>query len=291
MTGKSSYAPRATHLTKRATLLCAAGVFAYLSLLAGATSLEACGGGSDTTGGKRVTLHTVVTIDPAATQAFDTGIGWHLELTRIVLAMGPFYYFDGAPPLVRFAPVRDERWAVRLLGVEPAFAHPGHYQAGNAMGEMLESTSVDLLAGPATLPDGDGISGTYRSARFTFPPTATGPFAIELGDHVALVEGKAQKDGENARTFRATGDYGEIAKSEANAQIEGCELVETDVESDGTITLTVNPRVWFNIVDFSQVAEGSTEAPATFDAGSQPAIAFTQGLAQLSAYHFVFSTP
>src|SRR5688572_3838777 len=258
--------------------------------LALALGLQACSGeNSDDTGGKRVVLHTKVTVDPEAIAGFDSGLGWHVTIDELIITVGPFYYFDGAPPLVMNERQSPSRWASRFLGLGTAFAHPGHYQAGNALGEMLESTSVDLLAGPIALADGEGVTGTYRSARFTFPETPGGPMAGELGAHVALVEGTATKTGEETRVFRAVGDFSEIAKSESKAQIEGCQFVETKVADDGTVTLTVKPSVWFNIVDFAQSDPGAAGAPAEFPAGSQPAIAFTQGLAQLSAYRFEYS--
>jgi hypothetical protein len=258
--------------------------------LALALGLQACSGeNNDDTGGKRVVLHTRVTVDPEATNGFDSGLGWHVTIDKLIITVGPFHYFDGAPPLVLNERESPSRWASNWLGLGTAFAHPGHYQAGNALGEMLETTSVDLLAGPADLADGEGVTGTFRSARFTFPEAPSGPMAAELGAHVALVEGTATKAGEDTRVFRAIGDFSEIAKSESKAEISGCQFVETKVADDGTVTLTVKPSVWFNIVDFAQSDPGAAGAPAEFPAGSQPAIAFTQGLAQLSAYRFEYS--
>jgi hypothetical protein len=282
--------PGATISFERVTRSLAGGAFVFGLGLALALSLQACGGDdSDETGGKRVVLRTRVTVAPEAMNGFDTGLGWHVALDKLIITAGPFHYFDGAPPVVRVERESPSRWASRLLGLGTAFAHPGHYEPGNALGEMLESTSVDLLAGPAELPDGEGVTGTYRSARFTFPESAGGPFAGELGTHVVVVEGTATKTGEDTRVFRAVGDYAEIAKSEAKAEIEGCQFVETRVEGDGTVTLTVQPSVWFDIVDFSVSDPGAVGAPAELPAGSQPSVAFSQGLAQLSAYRFEFS--
>jgi hypothetical protein len=279
---------RATFWFERATRAFAGGAL----LFAGALGLAlACSAeDSDDTGGERIVLHTRVQLDPAAQAGFDNGLGWHVTLDKLVITVGPFYYFDGAPPIVQLERRESpSRWAARWLGLGTAFAHPGHYEPGNALGEMLDTTSVDLLAGPIDLPDGQGVTGTYRSARFAFPETASGPFAGELSTRVALVEGTAEKAGEETRVFRAVGTYAEIAKSESNAQIDGCEFVEKVVEADGTVTLTVRPSYWFNIVDFSQTDPGAAGAPVEFPAGSQPAIAFAQGLAQLSAYRFEYS--
>ena len=62
-------------------------------------------------------------------------------------------------------------WLGDLL-VPPAYAHPGHYIEGSAMGQMLEATTVDLLGDSLELADGDGVTGLTNSARITWqtPP-------------------------------------------------------------------------------------------------------------------------
>ncbi len=269
---------------------CVAGVgLSLLGLTLGA-SLQACSSGSsDSTGGKLVVLHTRVVVDTVAESEFETALGWRVRLSEARVSAGPFYYFDGAPPLVLRRPSNDWRFA-QLLGIGVAHAHPGHYQAGNAMGQMLDSASIDLLGGGSDLPDGEGVSGTYRSARFTFA-TPSGKGAPALGGHVALAVGSADKDGETSRFFRAFADLSQIEKSAAQAHIDGCEFSEVDVASDGTVTVTVNPKIWFDLVDFTDAEAGSASAPADLPQGSQPQLAFVLGTTQLSAYKFAFTSP
>src|SRR6185436_4623781 len=146
-----------------------------------------------------------------------------------LVSSGAFYYFDGAPPLV-LAPTRsDERWAARFLGLALAHAHPGHYQAGSALGQMLESSSADLFAGTATYPDGEGVSGTYRSARFTLAAPPVGPAANALDEHVAIAEGEAQKDGELPHFFRAFADLTDVEEHATGGAVDGCEFTAVDV--------------------------------------------------------------
>jgi hypothetical protein len=272
---------------RRALLLLAACLGASAAGLGGAVLLEGCS--SNSTGGGRVTLQTRVDLEPTAKATFSTGAGWNVTLTRVLLSTGPFYYFDGAPPLVARPARHDWQYAQRFLGLNTAHAHPGHYQAGNALGQMLDPWSVDLMAGPTDLAAGEGVSGTYRSARFSFSSPPVGPLAKTLGGHVALAEGTADKDGEETHTFRAVADLADIEKSAADGNVEGCEFVETAINADGLVTVTVDPKVWFNIVDFAQADVGSADAPAEFDADSQPKIAFAQGVAQLNAYKFAYS--
>jgi hypothetical protein len=255
--------------------------------LLGAVVLEACGSGADTTFGKRVLLHTRVTVDAAATGEFTNAPGWKIQLSKAAIAAGPFYYFDGAPPLVETDAPRRYQYAQRLLGIGTAHAHPGHYVAGDAMGQMLERSSIDLLAGPADFPDGEGITGTYRSARFTIAEP-TGPAAAALDGHSVVVEGVARRD-DDTRYFRASSAMEDVLERAADGKIEGCELSKVDVQTDGTITVTVDPRVWLFLVDFATADPGTEDEPAELPRDSDARIAFQVGATQLSAYQFAYS--
>ena len=258
------------------------GSFAAL----GATSLlGACG--SDSTGGERVVLHT--RLDLGSDTTFTTGLGWNVTVSKALLSSGSFAYFDGPPPTVQ-APRRSNwRFAQRVFGLNVAHAHPGHYAAGGTLGDMLVNFSEDLLAGAVDLPEGNGITGTYRSARFGFASPPEGPLASALDGHVALVEGVAEKDGQEPRYFRATADQADLAKNVKDGAVDGCEFHVAEVQGNGTVTVLVHLDVWFNLVDFSELEPGSEEALTEFPADSQPRIAFAQDLTQLSAYKFSFS--
>jgi hypothetical protein len=254
-----------------------------------ALGIEACAS-DESTSGQRVALETRVELVPDGS-SFTTAAGWDVTLTKALVATGPLYYFDGPPPLVRRTPPRLRQYARFALGLGLAYAHPGHYQAGNALGQMLEPWSLDLLAGPADLPPGDGVTGIYRSARFSFAAPPEGPMAGEMQPHSAVVEGRAERAGESVRVFRAAADLNEIARSAAEGHVEGCEFHELDIAGDGRVTISINPKVWFDLADFSELAPSADETPVELPADSQPKIAFAQGLAQLSAYKFSYSPP
>lgn len=259
--------------------------------LALAVATEACSSDSDSgTSGKRVVLHTRVTVSPSAKRKFTATSGWDVTLSAAAVSAGPFYYFDGVPPLVLHSEQKTWHYAANFLGLGTAHAHPGHYQAGNAMGEMLESSSADLLGGAVDFPDGNGISGVYRSARFTFAE-ASGPARKVLAGHVALAAGVAEKVGEAPRYFRAVADLSDVEKHATRGEVAGCELKEADVQADGTITVTVDPKIWFELVDFSDAQEGSAGAEADLPSDSLAKVGFVLGVAQLSAYEFSYEAP
>jgi hypothetical protein len=245
---------------------------------------EAADGGA--TSGRRITLQT--RLEAAAPgDPFTTGLGWKVTLTKAAVATGPLYYFDGAPPFAA-APRRPRRGApARWLGPSVAWAHPGHYVPGNARGQVLQGWSADLFAGPTELPPGDGITGVFRSGRFSFATPAGGPAAEMLGSNVAVAEGRAEKDGATVH-FRVATDLATLATRAPEGRVDGCVFEEVDVQRDGTVVVQVRPGVWFNLVDFTGVAPGTAEAPTTIQPGESAHLGFLVGLAQLSAYRFRF---
>ncbi|HYP86753.1 MAG TPA: hypothetical protein VEQ59_01330, partial [Polyangiaceae bacterium] len=178
------------------------GALSVAGSLLGA-GIQACSDGNGSTGGKIVRLHTRVVVSDEAKNTFTTDLGWNVTLSEARVGAGPFYYFDGAPAIVRSEQSQGWRYAARFLGIGVAHAHPGHYLPGNAMGQMLETVGVDLLGGSADLPDGEGVSGFYRSARFSFTePSGNG--AAAFGGHVAVAVGMAEKEGVAPRYFHAS---------------------------------------------------------------------------------------
>lgn len=276
----------AARASRRMLRVAALSVVTSAGALGLALCLEACG--ADETSGQRIVLDTRVELVPGA-QRFVTARGWSVELSRVLISTGPFYYFDGAPPIVQRSPRREQGWPSLILGVREAFAHPGHYKAGDALGQMLRSWSVDLLAGAAELPAGEGVTGVYRSASFSFTAPPEGPMAGALEAHAAVVEGVAQREGVAPLPFVATADLPDIERSAADGFVDGCEFVELDITGSGRVTVQVTPKVWFDLVDFAELAPGAAAEPTEFPADSQPKLAFALGLAQLSAYEFSFS--
>jgi hypothetical protein len=253
-------------------------------LLACAAVAGACG---DETTGKRVVLQTSVATDMRADHTFVSGLGWTVTLTRGEIATGAFYYFEGPPAVVEMAEAGQRRrgWVSKALGwlspIGTAHAHPGHYVPGRAMGQMLEPGALDLMTSERTaFPDGEGITGIYRSGTFSFGNLSPGP--------VAMVEGVAVK-GDRTVNFRATATMADVLANAKGGQIVGSAFAETQVTGDGRVTATVHPAIWFTLVDFGGLPAGTPEAPTELAPGTVPHIAFALGLSQIAAYSFEFT--
>jgi len=261
-----------------------------LALLGALLQLSGCASGDKaTTTGKRVVLRTQVRADAAFDQEFRSGTKWTIQLKTAAIAVDAFYYFDGPPAVARFsAPRRSPLETLQRLFVGVAHAHPQHYDAGTALGEMVTPTSVDLFDGTKNLEDGVGVTGAYRSGRLVFSERNSGALAEALDGHAAIAGGVATK-GDTTVYFNVSADFADIARSAPEGKIDGCRFDEVVVGGDGTVTLTVMSSVWFNLVDFSQIDPGSIAEPTLIPSGSVAHTAFALGVAQLSAYTFSYS--
>lgn len=259
-----------------------------LSLAALTLSLAACSSDAkDTTGGKRVVLATRVEASSNIADEFTTGTKWNVTLTSARLAIGGLYYFDGKPAFAMNERRRPPLERLRNFFIGTAYAHPQHYVAGNALGEMVEPSSVDLFRG-ADLADGDGVTGTFRSGRLVLPERVVGPAAEDLDGHIATATGVATKDDQTVY-FSVSADLSDIEETSPKAEIDGCVFDEVDVSADGTVTLTVKPSTWFNLVDFAAIESGTEDAPTEIARGDVAHKAFSLGVAQLTAYHFEYT--
>lgn len=271
-------------LVRRSAAACAALITLVVSTLS--VGVLASGCGEDATGGRRVSLSTRASLAPAAAEPFTNAYGWTITLTKVAVATGPLYYFDGSPSVearLRPEPPLDmlRRWA----SVRAAHAHPGHYEPGNTKGEVLQPSSVDLLAGPLDLPAGAGVSGVVRSARFSFSSPPVGPAAALLEGHVVIVEAEAVK-GDLTRTFVATADVADVVDTSGEPRVEGCTFEEADVQADGAVEVEINPAVWLDQVELDAVPESQDGSPVALAPGEVPHKAFTRGLKKGSAYVF-----
>lgn len=276
--------PRHFLSPKRATIF-----VIVLTAVALATFVACDESGSEVgSGAKPITLSTTALTEEGVNEPLTNAVGWSVQLSKATISIGALYYFDGAPIFsYRYKENRHDKM-LRFIGIGIAHAHPGHYQAGNALGQMLEDSSVDLVKTENTLPDGDGITGTYRSARFTFASPAQGPFASQLGDHLIVFEGEATKD-TSTINFRFEIDEQDVLDSYGKPELEGCTIEgEPVVSNNGTMTIVFRPSIWFDQVDFVDVTPASNER-ITVDRENRAFKALARGLKKGDGYRFRFT--
>jgi hypothetical protein len=254
-------------------------------------ALSACGddNGTNTTPGFRVTLETRAELTNAP--SFENAVGWQITLSKVYVSSGAIYYFDGSP--IESAAISKPSSMSRLGFLNPfapsvAYAHPGHYQEGEAKGEMLEATSFELVAGVATLATGEGTSGEFRSARFTFNAPPAGPMASALGSKVVVVEGTAAK-GAMSKVFRLEGGEGDVLDAAKEPAIEGCTFDEADVQSDGVVTIHFDPEVWLDQAEFDTVEDSADGEPVLVPTDDSASKSFVRGIKKSSAITFSFT--
>jgi hypothetical protein len=222
-------------------LVGAAGVHAA-ELCAGA--LAGCGG---STGGKLVRFEMGVSQGLASV---DNAHGWQVELRSAHLALGPVQLFAGDAGVGEMA--------LRWLEPARAYAHPGHYEEGNLMGETLEPLLVDLFR-PTSPLEGHGVAGDVGSARLTFAPDQLDGLAVVL-------EGEARRAGV-IRSFRATAAEDDVLSHHGEPEIWGCPFVGGPITSDGVVTLTIDVARWLREVDFRDEGDLDPLGRALFVAG------------------------
>lgn len=236
-----------------------------------------CSDASETSG-KRVTLATRIELEPAARAPLTTALGWEVSIDTAYVSIGELRYFEGDP-------VTAFRW----LEIPRAHAHPGHYQQGGAVGEMLEPTSVDLVATPIEIAVGQGVTGVASSARFTFHAPAVGPAAGELAGAVARVTGTATQ-GTLVRPFAVSASETDVFDASGQPIVEGCTFSAGAIDGDGTVVVTLRPSVWLDQIDFSLVPESTDGAPVELAPGEIPHKGFVRGLKKAAAYAFSFES-
>jgi hypothetical protein len=268
----------------------ALGVFLLSSTFLAASVFQvACEDANQESIQRRVSHRTLVEMGNAP--AFDSEVGWRITLNTVLVSVGSVYYFDGDPILSLHVPGPRERdqapWSFGL--VRNAWAHPGHYVRGNAMGEMLQGQTVDVLSG-AELAKSSGVTGSIRSARFNFGSPAEGSLASQLGGAVVLLKAVAEKDSSKV-SFRMQVNADALVDSTGVSGIEGCEFEEASVQSSGTIRIVISPKVWLDQVDFTPLSAIATDPTTEIEIPSDNIVheAVLRGLKKGAAYRFFYS--
>ena len=268
-------------MRKRLTLVPVLSVMVFVAPLL-VSLLAACGDGADSTAGKRVTLAARV---QAESIAFTNAFAWNVQVERALVSIGPLRYLEGAVVARRDPPRLEalERW----FSVRHAHAHPGHYEEGGTIGELLVPASADLASGMTDLGSGAGVTGTALSARFSFQSPPAGEYAADLGTSVVIIEGVATQ-GSESRPFRASASIDDVLEAGEPA-VAGCELNNGSVQADGVVTLNVRLSVWLDQVDFALVPPSTDGAKVELTRDQNPHKAFVRGLKKAAAYSFSYA--
>jgi hypothetical protein len=256
--------------------------------LSGGVLASGCGS-EDTTTGARVTLATQITAGDEPGAPFDNGVGWTITIDKAWLSVGDLYYFDGAPITASLtAPARAPRTPLDWLAISSAHAHPGHYVEGNAVGQMLSPQTVDLMAAMTDLASAEAVSGTYRSARFSFGSPPQGALAGALDGHVMVVEGTGTK-GDLTRVFRGALDEADVLDAAKLPDVEGCIFDEVAVEADGTVLIEVDLPLVFDQVELDELPESTDGKPVDMPRDSPAFNAFSRGARKGAVFHFSYA--
>ncbi|HET8936617.1 MAG TPA: hypothetical protein VFN67_24405 [Polyangiales bacterium] len=195
------------------------------------------------TPGESVQVRWVLDQDERAQNTdFDTDTGYrvHLEQARVELASVYLY----APPSARS---RAIAWLEHSL-VSVAHAHGGvdNEKGRRVLAEWTKLMNIDALASSAVeLSEAAAEGGVVDAVKLELKKGA-----------VAHVRGSAERDGKHWR-FEA-----EVNPDEALARtVELIELDET-LEADSVVHVSVQPKAWLSLCDFSRLGEGATDAEA-----------------------------
>ncbi|XXF77970.1 hypothetical protein P2318_33705 [Myxococcaceae bacterium GXIMD 01537] len=226
------------------------------------------------TGQQRRTFPVVVTALP---MSGPNEKGWTVQPEALQLSAGPVRFFEGRVLLSRRAP-RFDAWA--LLGVGTAWAHPGHYIPGDALGELLAPKTVDLLASePTPLGEASAVTGSYGSMELTLTRAAAdvaAPFGALAGQSVRV-------------RGTATGPQGQSLRFEARVAlekpIEGIRFEkELAAEERGRVRIAVDLGKWLGRIDFATASQQGADGEYTFPSDSQAQNALARGVEDTSAY-------
>ncbi|MFB1484366.1 hypothetical protein [Corallococcus sp. RDP092CA] len=238
---------------------------APLRALALTATLLSLGCGGKTEAERRTFAVAMTATPPTAPNSY----GWTVTPEAARLSVGSVRFFEG-----RVLLSRRFDWYSLIGGT--AHAHPGHYVPGDALGEVLDAQTVDLLAG-ANLGDANAVTGAYGSLELTLvtPTAATDPGNV-LGGHQAHVRGTATHTSGATVRFDATVD---LPKA-----IEGVRF-ERDLQQEaGHVRIAVDLGKWMDRIDFATASPPDADGVSTFPADSQAQNGLVRGVEDTSAY-------
>ncbi|MCP3169417.1 hypothetical protein [Myxococcus qinghaiensis] len=198
--------------------------------------------------------------------------GWRIALDSAHVSVGPVRFFEGRVLLSNRATPRFFDWYSIIGGT--AHAHPGHYVPGDALGELLETHTVDLLGGVSALGTASAVTGEYGSLELTLATPTEAQGALQ-GHAVRVVGTATNPDGGQVR-FDVNAD---LPKPVAGVRFEKSLGTEA-----GRVRITVDLRKWLDRIDFATATDPDADGVYTFPADSQARNALLRGVEDTTAY-------
>ncbi|MDX2009645.1 MAG: hypothetical protein SFW67_05625 [Myxococcaceae bacterium] len=193
-----------------------------------------------------------------------TDSGWTLSDVRGVASFASVRFFEGQVLITRRRSPLD--WLVST-----AHAHPGHYEAGAALGELLEPLELNLAGGePATWGTVNAVTGRYGS--------------VELGWATGVrVLGTATKGSESVRF-----DTGVLAPTKPLSAIA---FEHTMTTAEGTVRLELDLGVLLSRVDFGKtLSTPDAQGLTPLDRASPAFNGFERGVTDTTSYRFTWQS-
>jgi len=241
-----------------------------LPLLGALASIGVAHCGDDTTGRSRITVDAVMRGTDAM---LTTSTGWAVQVEEARIVVGPLRWYEGTALFGRSL-------LERALGISVAYAHPGHYVAGEALADITNRRVVDLLQpGGVSLTQGNGVTGLAQSAAIELRPAeATLADAATLHGGTLYLRATATKDGRTVRFDCAPA---------LTHVVQGIPAIG-DMNQPGRWDITVDVGAWIDRSDFSMVPEPATPGAVVTLGEGQPLNAVTRTAPAASGFRFTW---
>jgi hypothetical protein len=193
-----------------------------------------------------------------------TDSGWTLTDVQGTASLSSVRFFSGKVLITRRSPLD---WFIST-----AHAHPGHYEAGAALGEVLTPLEVDLSrTEPVEWATANAVTGSYGSA--------------EVGWAMGVrLRGTATKAGQVVRF-----DTGFLTPAKPLSAIP---FEHTMTTSPGRVRLEIDLGELLSRVDFAQtLSTPDAQGVTTFDRGSPAFNGFDRGVTDTTSWRFTWQSP
>ncbi len=219
--------------------------------------------------------------------SFTTTSGWLVELSEAQAALGPVYFYAGAP--------RASLFKGLFMSEAHACATHAQFDYGETLGELVAQYSVDLLSSePTDAGQIPGIAGTCQSLEVHLHPAGSiaagyGSASFDVLDgHSFVFKGSATKDSDTRQFI-----FNITIPDDGTMRI--VDSVAADVEikdfskQPGSAVVQLYLNNFFANVDFSSLSETDDDGAYLLDDDSQAWAALLYSLRSRQSFGLVWS--